>query len=164
MLTIVSARSPLTAGFRLVLLGAAVAGFMSVGCAHHGDSPKVLHLPSCTMHQTLLKVELDGPETVTVGDDFEYTIRLTNTGPYPLGHVTLHHVENEMFEMRGDKPTEWVAIEDEEGFWDFMVGHLEPDQTKIVKLYLKAKAAGEVDISTGVTYVPFGSVSTLMVD
>ncbi len=126
------------------------------GCIPQGRSPERLILPGTS----LLKMEMDGPEQVKKGERYKWTITLTNTGPYHLGLIKLIHVETEMLQF--DEP--WSMSEEDLKVWTYRVKHMAPGEAKLVTVEGTAIATGEMELHTGVTYIPYGTIETRIVD
>lgn len=138
-----------------VFMAAIPTIILVAGCVPQARTPQRLRLPSAA----LLQMELDGPEQVKKGATYKWTIKLTNTGPYHLGLIKLIHVETEMLEF--DAP--WNMSEEGLKVWTYRVKHMAPGESKLVTVEGVAIATGQMELHTGVSYVPYGTIATKVV-
>jgi uncharacterized repeat protein (TIGR01451 family) len=118
-------------------------------CGAAGTSNVVQYLPGPTKDCAAVKVEKTAPETVYVGREFEYHIKVTNLAEAELVDVKVWDTQLPSFKIRKTAP---AASKTEKGWLVWELGRLKPHEAKLIRVHGMATEPATLAPCAEVTY------------
>lgn len=157
------------------LTSVALAAFMGLaGCcapiqkAPEQPKPKPVAqnynwLADRTTHKdsSMVLIEKMGPQTVIKGQNFDYTIKVTNLTDYKLDNVVVTEKVNDQFTIKSATPP--VTSTDSDGA-HWALGMLDPHETKTIVVTVSATGTGQIINCAKVKYEPLVCIATNVIN
>ncbi|RJP61115.1 MAG: DUF11 domain-containing protein [Candidatus Auribacter fodinae] len=117
--------------------------------------------PTADKPTSMVLLEKMGPQTVIQGQDYDYTLKVTNLTNYKLEHVVVTEKPNDKFKIKSAVPPVTKTTPDGDA-WD--LGILEPNETKTITVTATATGTGTCINCAKVTYDPLVCIATNIIN
>jgi hypothetical protein len=127
--------------------------------APEGYKAVAMALPTGSEASSAVLVEKMIPESISVGEPFEYYIKVTNlTSDLNLKDVVVKDVMSEGFQVSSSKPE--AAMSGQMATWN--LGTLSPDQAQTITVTGSASTTGPIEACATVDYTPYLCIDTMV--